>query len=317
MMKLHFLPFVFFALAVNSQVVVSSCVAPDSIVARYWDDACMLSVEHAYKTNSTYKDSIHLNKTWRDRYLRALIAVYNATAIAQRDSVVNFYSVHKYGASSMSSTYFHADTNLLWMKSLRTGNFPCGHSSLDNLAIAHFVKKVSYWKPFSGSEAYVTLDTDTNLNATAFKNALKQIQGITNAYENHLIGDGSRIFDSVTTQYVRLTYQYRWGDCPAGCIYRKNFTFFVYNDCSVSYGTEPVAVGLRHEARPLISVFPNPTKDRFTLQTIGRVPFTILNVLGQRIAEGEAPGEFDLGFAPGGIYLVKTHEGEVTRMIKE
>ena len=38
----------------------------------------------------------------------------------------------------------------------------------------------------------------------------------------------------VTADRILLDFSIGWGDCPAGCIYRRHWVFGVDNNCSVS-----------------------------------------------------------------------------------
>ena len=102
----------------SSQIVQSSCEAPDSIIQLYRDDADALTLERFYLNNYSYADSIHIPTIYSDTTLDALIAVYNATSIPERDSIVNLYNIHVDASVSIKSFSLVADSNLNWMKKL-------------------------------------------------------------------------------------------------------------------------------------------------------------------------------------------------------
>ena len=138
----------------NTQIVASSCYAPDSIVELYQLDADYLTVTKFYDlsypeddennfgwpfpafapdSNSIYvpsfsSDSIDVTipKHLSDSILKALIAVYNATEIPERDSVVDLFDIHNVPLFSFTSFD-------LFEPSLENG-LPTGDVIVDSLA---------------------------------------------------------------------------------------------------------------------------------------------------------------------------------------
>ena len=51
-------------------------------------------------------------------------------------------------------------------------------------------------------------------------------EGITDASLNHYIGDGN----SITVAWPHYIFSFGWGDCPAGCIHRHFWKFYVDED---------------------------------------------------------------------------------------
>lgn len=131
----------------NAQTtVISSCYAPDSIVELYQLDADYLTVTKFYDSsynpafapdsNSIYvpsfsSDSIDVTipKHLSDSILKALVAVYNATEIPERDTVIDLFEIH---------THREYDLNRFSIPSLLLQNgLPSGDSVLDSLALVY------------------------------------------------------------------------------------------------------------------------------------------------------------------------------------
>mgnify|MGYP001597857257 CR=1 FL=1 len=119
MNKLLLFCLIFSVFSSYAQTVLSNCNAPDSIVKKYKDDADKLAINRVFHINSTYKDSIEINKPIRNNYLKALLAVYNATNLPARDTVIDIFNIHNLFGQVLKSIIVHADTGLFWMKNIR------------------------------------------------------------------------------------------------------------------------------------------------------------------------------------------------------
>src|SRR5215218_8938480 len=96
MKKVVLLLLLFLSARTNGQIISSSCTAPDSIVEKYTTDAYRMTMNKLYRNNISYKDSVHIPYSHVDTVMRALLAVYNATGLPARDTVVTQYDIHVY-----------------------------------------------------------------------------------------------------------------------------------------------------------------------------------------------------------------------------
>lgn len=245
--KLFFLIiFLGFKIAVG-QTVVSSCSASASVVALYKDDADRLAVRKIFRIGSNYMDSIKISKLWSDTVLNALVAVYNATTLPARDSVVTMFNVHTFPNPVLNKIEVSADSNLAWMHQLQNNIIPTGNLSVDSLISDNNLHLSSYqnWFHFMPYQTAI-LQSDSNLNIVALANKFLSLPGVFYAEPSIYAGDGNEIQDSIYPTFVELNYSYGWGDCEAGCISRHFWKFRVFHDCSVefvgSYGT-PLPAG--------------------------------------------------------------------------
>lgn len=331
MNKALFLIAAIYTLSFHAQTVQSTCVAPDSVVWKYRDDADKMAVRRVFHVSSSYKDTIAINKLIRDKYLNALLAVYNATTIPARDSVVNMFDIHIYG-NNVNGVSLRADSNLQWMKNLRTNTLPCGNTSIDYFINKYYLKKISYTHNLIYPSADVNFKVDTNCNTGALADTLRHISGILLAGGGQgYYGDGSKIEDSVTTNYTWLVYSYGWGDCQSGCIYRKFWQFKVYNDCSVEYGGTfgaPIDVGIKeNELKVAFKVYPNPVDCDFRVHFDGllskELRVVISDALGQLVAtinRVNSDQELNIKHLPAGIYFLRLENEtgyKVVKLLKE
>ena len=114
--------------------------------------------------------------------------------------------------------------------------------------------------------------------------------------------------------YYRIRAYYQGLDCysaPAAWIYDNN-QFYLH----VYYSTD----GVNELREGNVSIFPNPTTSRFTVEGEGLNHISVYNLVGQKVYEMECQGNsvnIDLNNAETGIYMVSisTDNGVVTKRI--
>lgn len=265
-MKTLFIIFLFLIWASVSKAerIPSNCSTPDSITTRHSRYASELTLRKFHRNNVSYKDSVFIPKVHTDTVLNALNAIYNATSIKERDSVISIFRIYAYPVYSTNSFFVSANPDLPWMQQLKTGTFPTGDATVDGLINTYHLKATSFL-----FEDVVVLRTDSNYNIRALAKLFEQIPGVSYTEPNGYAGDGSNIKDSIFSDHIQLIYSYGWGDCPAGCIYRRYWTFNVYFDCSVefagSYGDKLQTTGVKESDTEGVFPYPNPCKNYLIL----------------------------------------------------
>ena len=316
--SVNFQILLFMILALNgySQIVPSSCEAPDSVIEKYYDDAQRLAVRRMLNSNTGYADSINIPIAWTDTSLDALIAVYNATQLAARDTVVQFLNIHTWPIPLMNRIYMQVDTNYAWANELSQGNLLTGNNTIDGLLAEHGMSIIDI--NFFSFGVYIVLATDSNYNLSALSSAFMNVAGVLFAEPDGVIGDGANITDSVSTTVVKLFYSYGWGDCFAGCIQRRFWQFNIYHDCEVefagSYGDPidfPIYTEINALVRPSIRIYPNPAIDYISVEGILPEKILIENLSGQtvRTISGHQ-SEIPLTNLEKGIYIIKAYSKE-------
>jgi hypothetical protein len=124
--------------------------------------------------------------------------------------------------------------------------------------------------------------------------------------------------DNTATQeghyYYQLYAYYQSMDCysaPAAWKYDSN-QFYLH----AYYSSDAV----NEQSENAVSIFPNPTTSRFTVEGQGMNHIAVYNLMGQKVYEMECRGEsvdINLSDAESGIYMVRisTANGEVTKRI--
>lgn len=305
------------------QIVPSSCTANDSIIAKFNSDANRITLRKIYQNNLPYIDSIEIPQEHVDTILNALIAVYNATALPARDSVVTMFNIHSFPNPDIHSFSVSADSNLTWMQQLKNGIVPTGNSTIDSLTNLYSLNVTSY-STYSGFLAYhtVSFKSDSNYNIQPLSDIYETIAGVYFSDPNGWGGDGNDITSTIYSDHVELIYSIGWGDCMSGCISRHFWKFNVYFDCSVefveNYGDplQPTGIDDNYSS---VSIFPNPFENVINISGIKSVfDYSIYNVTGEIIIEGKSLNSSIDGLAslPSGYYVLQLKTNQFVNSYK-
>ncbi|HYV91770.1 MAG TPA: T9SS type A sorting domain-containing protein [Chitinophagales bacterium] len=313
-MKKFLLSLIFFAglQIVNGQIVPSSCEAPDSIIAKYKDDADRLAVRKIFSDSSSYMDSTHIPKPWSDTVLNALVAVYNATVLPARDTVINMFNIHTFPNPDLDHITVAADSNLAWMHQLHNNIIPTGEASVDSLISNYHLNLTDYFACDFVQYHIAVFHSDSNYNIVALSNRFEMIPGVNYSEPNSYFGDGNNITDSVNANFVELIYSLGWGDCPSGCIARRYWKFHIYYDCSVeyigSYGSPLIATSVTEILHNKFKVYPNPFKEKIFVDNVhSTYEYRLCNLLGQVVRSGRTSEAMisNLDDLPNGIFFLR------------
>ncbi len=227
------------SLPVFSQTVLSSCTAPANVLNMYLNDADRLALRRIYQQNLTYVDSVQIPQNRTDTILKALIAVYNATALPARNAVVNTYSIHTFPIPNMDRVIVAADSIHPWMQQLKQGNLNTGNTQINNL-ISTYSLGIQNYNNFSGIFSFhvVTFRSDSNYNMAQMADLFANIPTVAFTETVGVVGDGNNITAAIFPNYVELTYSIGWEDCPSGCIKHHYWVFRVNYNCAVEFAGE-------------------------------------------------------------------------------
>ncbi len=272
--------FLFSLLEVQAQTVISSCSATDSIQELYKEDAALLALKWLYDTKSSDTISIAIPQAEKDTIMKSLMAVYNATSLAARDTVIEIFNIHAWPSPSKSIIADVMDTNTSITYFLNN-TYPTGNAILDTLINTYKLTVTSVNIGFMPYTFIAELSFPTMLNSYALVDSISLVPGVSMAEINYPYGDGNTIsfFEYLTGSgtFHKLIYSYGWGDCLSGCINRRSWEFNIYPDCSVeylgSYGSlldsTLASISKYHNNEIFINVYPNPVSANLSMALNG------------------------------------------------
>ena len=315
-----------------------NCIAPDSIVEKYKDDADRLALRKIARLHLTYEDSIEIPKILSDSFLNQLIAVYNVVGIPERDTVIDLLNIHTFPDFFMNTVNVAADSNLYWMLQLRNGIIPTGYQALDSIIEKYdlTIDKYDTWSHWFSWHS-VTFASQVNYNIPALARAFEQLPDVDFSEPNHVAGDGNDIDDNliliVGENYgYDLFYSVGWGDCPAGCTGGRTWWFKTYDDCSVQfvdvYGSSLPFTNTQEQTAHSMLIHPNPFENEIFIRiydpgTTG-MQVSLYSVLGQEIMSrdlktenGEWIIKVDTHGLADAVYVLelKTNRSVITRRV--
>lgn len=214
---------------VSVQVTIDTTGIPDSLLKIYRNDADQLAVFKMLASGSPLAEQVEIDRDLHHFYLNRLLAVYNATSLAARDSVVELYPIHVFGSNNLRSFIVQVDTALPWTNTWLNGQVITGNPAVDSLADKY---KLQVDPIFSD---WFALYSNQNWNTFALEKTFGSIAGILYSGQNGLIGGGSSIRVMDYSNYSELVYIFGYGDCPSGCINYHFWKFRVADDYTVTF----------------------------------------------------------------------------------
>ncbi len=209
------------------------CDAPPAVRAFYENDARQLAVR-MMQNNPQWQDSVAIPDVLYERAMSMLLAVYNATQFPERDTVVECLAIHTFPSIWPYSVLVSLNLDETWVQNFNNNVFPTGNAAFDGLMSQYHLSKAGSFQ--IGNSLYGTLETDVALNPTALIHLFEVIPGVNFAELDGVFGDGDNIqLQETLTGDVEMTYTVAWGDCPAGCIFERNWKFLVKTGCGVQF----------------------------------------------------------------------------------
>ncbi len=279
------------SLQANGQEVPAACKANDSITLLQTHNTANLCLKEFKRQGSHYLDSIEFPDSIFNAKRKNLIAIYNAAKnIPECDTVTRIHPIYEWGSFSLYSIYLYEDSSLSWMENLKLNTFPSGHKQLDSL-ILRYNMTIEYSSMNPLPKHLVVLKCPDIHNMLALSEEFGKF-GF-NANPNYFCCDGSRLVDSVYTNYTELTYIAAWGDCPSGCTAFRYWKFKVYHDCSVEFieawgdylpGSKLQTPDINKSA---LNIFPNPFTHSIQVEGIDSdVSYQLYDYAGHCVKKG-------------------------------
>jgi hypothetical protein len=248
----------FLLINTHAQVLPSDCLCSSNMLSVYKNDAYRLTYKRIFELNSTYRDTVKIPADITDSIFKRLALVYNIPASPLRDSVFtvfgNTFTNYQY-AIGEDSTHIHGNIPSLrsfdvsvqetepWAANWLAGNITnTVNSQVNQLMITYgLTAQLAISIPLNGHWIF-RIRAVVNYNTSALKNLFNTVSGVVNTSHVYPVGDGCTIDYTRSGNTSFLTYRFKCGDCPAGCLYQRNWYFKITDgDCAAEYtGTNSI-----------------------------------------------------------------------------
>ncbi len=230
-MKTFSLSLLLWCLGIVAAGAQNNCDAPAAVRAFYQQDAQILAVR-MMQLSTQWQDSVTIPQSLQNQAMKMLLAVYNATQLHERDTVVECLGIHAFPDIWPYGISVGLDASETWAQNFKNGISPTGNTAFDDL-MAHY--NLTNGGSFQiGGVIFGSLNSAEALNPNALIHLFEAVPGVEFAEQSGIFGDGNNIqMQPTLIEDVEMTYTAAWGDCPAGCIFERNWKFRVKLDCGV------------------------------------------------------------------------------------
>lgn len=206
----------------------------EEVQATYREDAEKLAVRHINEKDPTQTEIPD-----------ALISLlYNALIHIENDEhpkaveVTDTYEVHARIPVNPRQILVFADTTAPWIDAWRNEQTETGDAEIDGL-IEEFNFELVEYNELANTlpTGMATLRSDRAINGYAVGKLFEEINHIDTAGPDG-VTDGSEISVLFFDDRLYFTFDYGFGDCPAGCINRHQWHFNVFKDGTVAFVDE-------------------------------------------------------------------------------
>lgn len=197
----------------------------------YREDAEKLSVRYINEKDSTQTE---IPEELIKLYYHGLVHI----ALSDNEKAVQAteeFEVHAREPVQPREIIVQVDTTAQWIDTWRSGTTETGNDEIDAFLEEYNFTLVDYHELANSSpNAIATLRSDRAINGYAVGREFEDYNHIESAGPDG-VTDGSDITASFLEDRLRYTFDYGFGDCPAGCINRHSWQFDVGRDGSVSF----------------------------------------------------------------------------------
>ncbi|MGH7673364.1 MAG: hypothetical protein ACREMC_10750 [Gemmatimonadales bacterium] len=209
-------------------------LVPEALREAYREDAGRLALRYLIESDHPARNDVRWPKELAASLYHALIHVYNAVDLAERDTVVERYPIHSFGLPAVRELLVIVEPNAPWLDAWRRGESTTGNVEVDRL-LSQYDLKLAQFYDLSFDWDMAVLRGSEPLNVAALAPHFDRIEGVRYAEPNQEVGGQPDIQARLGTGYWRLDYSWGWGDCPSGCISRHHWTFNVHADGRVEF----------------------------------------------------------------------------------
>ncbi len=321
-MKTIFL--IFLLVATSLLAAQPNCTISDSLYQELDAQATQLILNELAAVGIATDSPVEFDATKRTQYIAALFAVHQLENSPTRDTVIDQLRVSPFPFFSTRDIFLIADTTFNWMANLRAG-IPSGNQILDSLLTRYGLEVLRYcaWSSLSYDKVIFRSTSPLNMPALAevFVTAMPYLDF---AEPDATSGDGDNIeIISISPEGWRIRYSVGSGDCPAGCIFRRNYDFDVQPECTEFEILQSGGTATQQATILPLAVYPVPfTSEIYLPETIISYTYQLFDAAGRLVqSAGRQSGPIiGLYRLPPGGYLLKISDQDnqiyLSRIVK-
>jgi len=216
---------------IETNLPVDLCQLNAEATDFYHEDAARLALQLAIADGMEYND-ISIPDTYYEPLLQAFNAVYKATNLPVRDSIINNYAIHTLAKPFLNTLYLNVNDNAAWVQNLINNNLNTGYQQFDELASACKLRVDNY----DSEQKLVTLTSDEQLNIHSVTEQMILMNDVLMVQQAHENTDGNNIEARIYPNYIELTFSLGYDNCISNCDKRRYWMFRVQKaDCSVVF----------------------------------------------------------------------------------
>lgn len=203
----------------------------EELRTQYREDAEKLAIRYVNKRDSTQTE---IPEDLIDYLYNGLIHIVNSDHPKAQEATEE-YSVHARAPASPRKIAVYADTTAPWMDSWRNDQTETGDPQVDEIINKYSLTLVEYNELKNLPSAHATLQSDRAINMYAVGKLFETIDKVNGSGPEGIIGGGNDIKFLLFNSHLRFTFEYGYGDCPAGCINHHLWHFNIHEDGSVEF----------------------------------------------------------------------------------
>ena len=208
-----------------------SCEVQAQVREEYTLDAYFLST---MLLDELYGDSLRVEipDEFIESNLKALSAILEFSENAN-DSLAEF-DIHERLANDyyLTTIYLHLSEEENAFDEWATSGTPTSNCDLNNLVEFYGLSYENY-KTFNDGTKYITVQANSFLNTPALAKSFQSFDEVLSTDPALYIGDGNSLRTWMENDQQVIEFGYGFGDCPAGCVFRRYWRYSINSLCEV------------------------------------------------------------------------------------
>lgn len=214
----------------------SNCQLYNPIASIYIPDTERLVVKAIESGVIKRKDKIRLDSKDLNRVLKAIVSIHNAAKDLLAADTVFAYKIKTYGRPYLRKIGVTFRTAYGTENTWKKGDNTTENAEINKLIKRYDLRITKVKKKKRYSEAILV--SGDALNMPALGREFEKIQAVWSAYYYRRYFSNRIRSDIELIEFgkdIILRFSYNWGDCAAGCIFRRYWEFKVDKNCKVEF----------------------------------------------------------------------------------